>query len=391
MRALLPSPLPNQRIRRWSWLPSSIGCYHEVVIAADSRILIVRLSALGDVVHVLPALDALRSSFPRAHIGWLVERPASSLLANHAHIDRLWVWPRRRIVDALMRKRNPVSAATAAGRFLRDLRRARYDVVLDFHANLRSGLLTRASGAKQRVGFSPTVAKELSHLFTNQHVSPTADKPHKVERALALAAAVGANIEGARARLVVEPAAKDKLAPFLADLHGRRCIGVHGGVSTFGAIKSWPHERFAVVLRAVYDRHGVLSVISWGPGEREGAQKLVEACDGAAALAADTHSLHELAALYEGMDLVMGCDTGPIHLAAALGRPVLALFGPKDPAIYAPWSSRTCRPVATVWEHVGCSPCTRRRCSHVSCMRAITAPRVIAALEAQLSLPKTNL
>lgn len=348
------------------------------------RILIVRLGALGDVVHVLPLLDALRRARPDAWIGWLVEERNASVLADHPQLDRVVVWPRAQL-SALLRRGRPLAALRLALASLRELRAARPELTLDAQCNLRSSLLARLSGAAQRIGFAPPFTKEKAHWWTTERVAVPRGGQLKVERNLALLAPLGIDARGARPRLAIPESARAAARALRASLGAAEVVALHPGVSGFGAIKQWAPERFAGVARQLAAQRGTLCLVTWGPGERALAESVVQASAGAARLAPETRSLLELAALYEACDAVIGGDTGPVHLAAALGVPVVGLYGPKDPAIYAPWDGARGRAAATVWKHVHCSPCTLRRCGNVICMPAIGVDDVTRALARELA------
>jgi len=356
----------------------------EIDPKAASRILIVRLSALGDVVHALPLLDALRRARPDAHIGWLVEEPCASLLADHSQIDRVWVAPRRH-TEKLLRRGRVLAAARPWLDLMRALRAARYEVSVDVQCNFRSSLLARLSGAPRRIGFAPPFTKEQAHRLLTDRVAPPPRPQLKVERNLELLRPFGIDGRGARAQLSIPAAARSTALAFRAALGAAHAVALHPGVSGFGAFKRWSPERYAALARRLHAELGARCVVSWGPGERDLAQSIVRAAGEAAVLAEETRSILELAALFECCDAVVGCDTGPIHLAAALGVPVIGLYGPKDPAIYAPWDGRTGAAATTIWKHVPCSPCTLRRCNNVICMPAIQVDDVLAAVRDTLS------
>jgi lipopolysaccharide heptosyltransferase I len=347
------------------------------------RILIVRLSALGDVVHVLPLLDALRCARPDAHIGWLVEESAASLLEGHPQIDRLWV-ARRREAEALLRRGRLAGAAGHLVHLVRDLRRARYELTIDAQCNLRSALLARASGAPRRIGFAPPYAKEKAHWLATDLVDMSNEKQLKVVRNLELLRPLGIEVRGARAVLPITPGARASAQALFSGLGRRPIVALHPGVSGFGAFKGWAPERFAELAWRLHAEHGAHCLVTWGPGERPLAEQVVRDAKEAASLAPATPSLLELAALYDRCAAVVGGDTGPVHMAAAMGIPVVALYGPKDPAIYAPWDARTGSAARTVWKNVHCSPCGLRRCDDVICMPAIAVEDVTAAVRATL-------
>jgi lipopolysaccharide heptosyltransferase I len=348
------------------------------------RILIVRLSALGDLVHVLPLLDALRRARPDAHIGWLVEQGNASLLAEHPQLDQVIAFPRRQLAS-LLRRGRWIAAARLALAFLRELRAGRYELTIDAQCNLRSSLLARLSGARRRIGFAPPYTKEKAHWLSTDRVRVPIGGQLKVERNLALLGPLGIDGGGARARLAIPESARARARAFRARERGSELIALHPGVSGFGAIKQWAPERFAGVARRLAAERGTRCIVTWGPGERELAERVVEQSQGSAGLAPETGSLLELAALYLACDAVIGGDTGPVHLAAALGVPVVGLYGPKDPAIYAPWDAVRARPATTVWKQVHCSPCRLRRCGNVICMPAIQVEDVTAALARTLA------
>jgi lipopolysaccharide heptosyltransferase I len=346
---------------------------------AARRILIVRLSALGDVVHVLPLLDALRRARPDAHIGWLVEEASSSLLAGHPQIDRLWVAPRR-LSERWLRRGRVGAVAGLWAPLLRELRAARYEVSIDAQCNFRSSLLARLSGAPRRVGFAPPFTKEQAHWLLTDRVSLPPRKQLKVERNLELLRPFGIDPRGARAQLAIPDAARGSARSIRMGLGGTSAVALHPGVSGFGAFKRWAPESYAALARRLYAERGARCVVTWGPGERDLAQGIARDADGAAEVAPETTSILDLAALFEACDAVVGSDTGPVHLAAALGVPVVALYGPKDPAVYAPWDGRTGAAATTVWKRVHCSPCRLRRCDDVICMPAIQVEEVAAAV-----------
>ena len=349
-----------------------------------SRILIVRLSAMGDVVHVLPMLAALRAALPDAQIGWLVEERAASLLDGHPQLDRVWVWPRRRLTE-LLRRGRALAALRVVRDFVRELRAAGYEVTIDAQGNARSASLAWLSGAPRRIGLAHGYAREGAGFLYTDRVAPTRARQLKVVRALELLRPLGIETRGARALLGISERTREWARAQIEALGGRPAVAIHPGVSDFGAIKQWDPVRFGGTADRRARDHGARCIVTWGPGERELAERVVSASDGAARLAPQTASILELAALYEACDLVIGADTGPIHLAAAIGVPVVGLYGPKDPEMYAPWDARTGAASSVVRRQVHCSPCLRRTCPNVICMPAIQIGDVVAAARDSLT------
>ncbi len=323
-------------------------------MSARPRILIVRLSALGDVVHVLPALAALRAAHPRAFIGWAVEDRAASLLEGHPHLDRLHVVPRAAWRKAL--ERDPASVLRGLRRTLRGLRQERYDVTLDFQSNLRSSLLAWASGAPRRIGQPRPYAKEGSRLLSTDRPAAVARDVHKIDRNLALLAPLGVAPAGAPRPVVPEPPAAAALGEAFVARGGPRVI-LHPGVSAFGALKAWREDRFADLARRLVD-DGARVYFAYGGAAEEAVARALAAQAPGAELTPRTSGILELAALLRRADLVVGVDSGPLHLAAAVGAPVLGLYGPKHPGTYGPYWA----PSEVVRSGLECSPCRHRRC-----------------------------
>ena len=351
------------------------------------RILIVRLGAVGDVVHALPALTALRDRLPRAHIAWLVEDKSASLLEGHPYLDERIVLPRSRWSRDSRRLRTLPRAMASVFTTMADLRGRGFDLVIDFQANCRGGLWGWVTGARERVGFAGHTEREANYVFSSRHIRPPSERLHKVEKNLALLRGIG-----------IEPIRTDPVLPVSAEEADRaeRWIGetidddrplaiVHPGVSRFGFYKRWPADGYRQLLVGL-GGEGVRTVVTWGPGEEEDARRLVEAARRAngttppALLGPETRSLLGLVELIRRADLFVGSDSGPLHIASATGTPVVALFGPKDPVRYGPWGG----PSAVVRAGVECSPCTRRSCSDPVCMTTLTPASVLLAARALL-------
>jgi heptosyltransferase-1 len=356
-------------------------------------LLIIRLSALGDAVHVLPALSALRAAFPEAKIGWAVEDKASSLLVRHPQLDRVHVLPRKDWTAGLKQGRL-ITVARGTRGIAAELRREHYEVALDFQSNFRSGLLTYASGAPRRIGQPKPFAKEGSAtLFFTDTPDPVAKSVHKIDRNLQLLTPLGVRPETAP-RGVVGETDCSHLEASLPDA-GRPLVLLHAGVSAFGAIKAWREERFAELGQALAG-DGVKAYFLWG-GEQERVQaERLSRLAPDVEVAPPTGSILELAWFLRQADLFVGVDSGPLHLAAVQGTRVLGLYGPKHPGTYGPYwpGSR----VARSGEH--CSPCRHRKCPRDDvalvqtapfklspCMESLTVARALEEARAILTSP----
>lgn len=305
------------------------------------RILAIRLSAVGDVINTLPAIEALRETYPRSVIGFAVEDRVIDLIRNHPSIDRVHLFRRRRWVDMWFRPGQWGRFLAEFIRFWGEIRAEHYDVVLDLQGNLKGALHGILSGSAVRVGFSRGHSKEGNHLFATHHVRPPGGETiNRVEKFLAMASFIGARVEGAGYRLPEPEDSRERVSEFLA----RNGIGpyavIHPGTSHFGRLKRWMPDRFASLARRLGHEHALPSLITWGPGERELALEVVAAADGFARLAPETRNLLDLAEIIRRASLFVGCDSGPLHLSSAVSTPSVALFGPKDPRTYGPYNPK---------------------------------------------------
>lgn len=344
------------------------------------RILLIRLSAIGDVINTLPALSLLRRARPDAYLAFAVEDRARDLLWGHPFLDGVHVFPRR-AWRGLLRSGDPRHWLHLRGElaaYRRALQEARYDVALDFQGNLKGALHAILSGAPRRVGFARGHDREWSHCFATEHVVPPADRPHRVDKFVSLLGPLG--IEGREREFVLPPTpaeVRGRVHAWLqaAGLDRAAPVLLHPGTSERGAAKRWPAERFAALAARLVAR-GMAVLVTWGPGERALAEEVVmrSGCDGPGPrgrslvrLGPETSSLLELAELIRHAAVFVSSDTGPMHLAAACGTRCVALFGPKDPAVYRPYGE-----AHTVLYH----PNTRRGAG----MLAISVEEVLVGL-----------
>ena len=306
------------------------------------RLLIVRLSAMGDVIHTLPAAQALRDLFPAAMIGWLIEerwaellcapgtprrgpRSAQRPLADWVHTVKLTEWRK-----SLLR----LATLEQITRVWNDVRAAHYDVAVDLQGAMRSSVLARWSGAQVIYGAAEPRETPASLWYTRPVVTRGA---HVIEQNLSI---VGAIVRRPLSVPAVE-FPRDQKAEASVEQHlGQDGVGAFAIVNPgagWGA-KRWPAERYGRVARALADC-GVRMIVNFGPGEEELAHEVEAASEGSAK--ALSCSITELIALTRRARLFIGGDTGPLHLAAALRVPVVAIFGPTDPARNGPYGTRS--------------------------------------------------
>ena len=343
------------------------------------NILIVRLGALGDVVHTIPAVAALRRAYPTARLDWLVE-------------------PRHREMVELVRVLDSVvilEAPTVGGwvRAVRDLRATPYDVALDFQGLMKSAVLARASGASRVIGFSIWHLRERSArpFYSEVELPPPSRQAlprtdqveeHVIHKNLHLLRTLG--IESTTIEFPLR--STESLA--LDDV--RRVLGeTPFALLNPGAAwpnKRWPPDRFGAVAAFLRDVRGLRSLVLWGPGEAPLAHAVVEASNGAALLAPPT-GIRDLLELSRAAPLMISGDTGPLHIAAAAGTPIVALFGPTDPRRNGPFADED----LVVSRYESCRCHYQRRCRNAAwCLADAGVTEVTAAIQQRLSRIATS-
>lgn len=330
------------------------------------KVLLVRLSAIGDVVHTLPAAAALARA--GHEVGWLVEPAARSLVEGSPAVRRVHLAPAARRFSA------GAAWATRA-----ELRAARYDVALELQGLWKSAGWARLSGARRVVGFARAFRREpASALLLHERRELPAGLSHVIDKNLALVEALGVAAVGTRAfPLPSLEAAAARVARELAAL----ALGPFALLDPGGGwpSKLWPAGSFGQLARRLAAL-GLASLVAWGPGEESLAGQVVAASGGAAHRCFPT-TLLELAALSRLARVTVAADTGPLHLACAVGAPVVALFGPTDPARNGPFASDD----VVVRRVPACAPCHRRACPvHADVMAGLPVDEVAEAVAERL-------
>ena len=334
------------------------------------RILIVKLSSIGDVVHALPAAAFLKRAMPEAHISWVVERRASAILKDSPVIDRLIE------IDTRAWRRQMLDGRTVldARARLEDIRQARepgngskIEVAIDLQGLIKSGLVARASGASRRIGFdSAGLREKASRIFLTEEVD-TSHLDHVIEKNLALArAALGMNDVAGDSTPYEFPLAlgpEDEL--FAESEAGARenrfaILNPGGGWTT----KLWPAERYGQLADLLLEQHGLPSIVTYGPGEEALADQ-VAASSRAKAARPLASTLKQFVALARRASLFVGGDTGPLHLAAASATPIVGIYGPTSAERNGPFDKRDIAVGLNLWCR---SNCHRRTCWHWECM-----------------------
>jgi len=362
------------------------------------NILIVKLSAIGDVIHTLPSLAALRRLWPEADITWVVEEAAADILSNHPDLNRVIVSGRKRWFRE-MRGGMIAGPLREMRAFFNELRLRKYDLVIDFHGLFKSALIVLLSGGKRKLGYDSL--QEGSGLFYTEKIPEDMGK-HAVERYLDFVRYLAP--EGNRNRLIgtaefrIAIGEKEKESvrrllfektdqPTLSSPAGRddaampqreRPSFIAVNPVAFWETKLWEDEKFAILGDLIRRELGIAVVLTGSDAmPLEKIRKLMKTR--ALNLGGRT-TLRELAALYREATIVITTDSGPMHLAAAVGTPVVALFGPTDPARTGPYGLGH-RVIRTA---IPCSPCFRKQCPRPRCMTEISVEEVFEAVRGKL-------
>jgi heptosyltransferase I len=326
----------------------------------EPRILLVRLGSLGDIIHALPAAAALRDAFPSARIDWAVEPKWARLLEGNPDINE---------VISLDRK----SAGGIVSTVLK-LRAAEYTCAVDFQALYKSALLAFASGAPRRIGFTSSYAREgFAAAFYTDRLNPRG--PHKVDHNLTLAECAGASAKAKpRFPLAIRAEDEEKTSRELAAHRVADFFVLNPGGGWVS--KCWLAERYGELHRRLFERYGWRGVVSFGPGEENLAGEVVSAAGNNPPVAISL-GLGSLMALLRRARFVVSADTGPLHMASALGVPVVGLFGPTDPSRNGPYSRED-----VVVRNARVSETTYRRgASYSAAMLSITVEQVVEAVQ----------
>jgi heptosyltransferase-1 len=330
-----------------------------------NRILIVKLGALGDVVHAIPVAAALRRAFPSARIDWLVSPKHREILDLVPVIDRRLVMNDARMLGAIS-----------------ELRGNAYDVAIDLQGLIKSAALARASGAARVIGFTSRYARErLARWFYTEAYDPGGggmyhiDERHVIYTNLGVLETLG--IAAGAPEFPIDRVDSSVAAEVATRTGGRYAILNPGAA---WPNKRWMPARFAAVASELRARHALPSVVAWGPGEESMAEEVVRQSSGAAMMSPRT-AIADLVALARGASLYLSGDTGPAHIAAAVGTPLVGIYGPTRASRNGPWSTVD----VTVSRSDVCECHHLRQCRRQTmCLEDIQIGEVVAAVERRL-------
>jgi len=334
---------------------------------APRSIVIVKLSAIGDVLHAVPAAVALKKAFPTTRIGWAVEGRAADVLAGHPAVDHLFRLPRRWL-----------KSPRAVWSLRRQLQSFAADVTFDMQGLFKSMVATALTGARTRIGYAKPESREQAWIATTHAIRPT--RPHVIERHCELLAPLGVEVRTIEFDMPRWPVSRSRVQDWFRELRFDSApVMLNPGAGW--ASKLWPTERFAAVARDLRHRHGARSLVVWGGvDERVAAERIVADAGDAAVLAPPT-TLQDLGEACRLARLFISSDTGPLHLAAAVGTPCVGLFGPVPAERNGPYGSQH----VSVEPSADLRPTWDNRKTDGQSMLGIEVADVVAAAEQQLS------
>lgn len=341
------------------------------------NILIVKTSAIGDVTHTLPALHALRKHYPDAHVTWLVEEAAADIVIGHPALDRVLISKRKKWINDLKGAKRWAALKEVYG-FIKQLRDTQYDLLLDFQGLLKSGLLIGLTRAKRKVGFGKGMDHaEHSYLFLNERVPAVDMNHHAVLRELMLLKAIGIDCD----EVVFDFPIQEGLFLEVENLlqrnnveRGKPLVAINPCATW--ETKLWDNDKFAEVADALLKK-GISVVFTGSKADRSEIENIFASMQTKAVNLAGKTSLKILAALYQKADVVISTDTGPMHVAAAVNTPVVALFGPTAPWRTGPYGEQH----DVMRMGLDCSPCLKKKCDlgTIACMKDLSVDQVVDA------------
>lgn len=331
------------------------------------KVCLIKPSSLGDVVHALPVLSALRSHWLDAQFSWVIHRGLRGLVEGHPALERVILFDRGRL-------RPRPGALPAIGALFGELRRPGFDLTIDLQGLLRSGLMAAATRAKVRAGFAES--REGSGRFYTHRIAANPDRPHAVDRLLEVARAFGARVESPRFEVPVGSEDQAWAAERLAAVP-RPVLAVNLGARWL--TKRWAPASFAAVARRAASSHGAGIVVLGAPEDRPLVQEFQKALGLPCLDLCGATSLKQLAAVSGRADLFLSNDTGPLHLAAAMGTRVVGVYTCTRPEWTGPYGDRA----VVVTTRVPCAGSCVKTCNHFSCLNELSVERVSTAVESQ--------
>lgn len=336
------------------------------------KILVIKLRAIGDVVMSTIVIENLRRTFPQAQLSFLTEAPCKDVVLGNPNLHHVLVLDRKAKAQI-----GALARLQADWKFLQAVRHQQFDLVFDFFGNPRSALITWLSGAPWRVGYDYRIRQWAYNVV----VPSRANELHEAEWHLDALRHLGIATESRHLMVTVDTVHRGFAKSFWrnAGLTSRPVVALN--FSGGWPAKRWPIDRFAALATTLIEKYNVNILIIWGPGEQAEALRLAETCRHTVTLIPKTN-LKELAAILEKVQLLISTDSGPMHIAAAMGVPCVAIFGPTNYRLQGPYGAGH---EIVVKQGLDCLGCNRLDCDHTSCMQLLTVEDVMAAVERTLS------
>ena len=344
----------------------------------QKKILIVRLGAIGDVVRTLPSLHLLRRRFPEARIAWAVEEKAAEILEGHPGLDEMILVPRKKWSFLLKNPFTIPKALAEIGKFLQSIREKKFDTVLDFHSSIKSGIISLATGADERIGYTARHSREMNFLFNNVRIPLRQKRISRMERNLTLLKHFGIEPDEIKADIAISGDDRNYIDDHLKRerLDDKKKAIIFPGASRRQTYKKWGAKNYAALAEMLISKTDFYAILAWGPGELEECKEIASMVNSKVHISPGT-TLKQLAELIRRCDLFIGGDTGAMHISCAMGTPCLVVYGPTDPVINSPWGKK----YRIVYDEADCSPCRKRRCRKGKCFENLTPERVYAEVE----------
>ncbi|MGA1839390.1 MAG: glycosyltransferase family 9 protein [bacterium] len=347
------------------------------------RILIIKLSSLGDIIHCLPCLNAIKTGFHDVRIDWLVEEQNAGILEGHPHIDNLIILNRKSWMKKPWHIKKICSEIMA---FMKELRSREYDIIIDFQGLFRSGLMVGLSKGNRKVGFNRV--REMAHLFYNEKVCLSTMDQHAVTRYLEIPYYLGVKKHIPQFFLPVSEKDSDYVNKLLEDINNKAIKNNKIIVINPNArwpSKIWPWDRYRELIKELCFRNYEVILIG-SAGEKARMDLTFGGLGDRVHNFAGKTTIKSLAALLKKVDCMITNDSGPMHLAVAVGLPVIALFGPSNPLRTGPFGwQKGNQKDRVLSSQLHCAPCYKRKCIDMSCMLEISVAQLLNELEGLLS------
>jgi lipopolysaccharide heptosyltransferase I len=350
----------------------------------SQKILILRLSAVGDVIRTLPAVKSLKEHFPSSSITWIVEEPSQAFLESQPEVDEVILFPRKRWSKGMKSFKEIWRTLKEMREFIIDLRKGRFDVVLDFHGILKSGFLSFLSGSPKRIGYDRRSTKEGNFLFSNVKVKLPKERISRFQKNLILLQGMGLEVRELKYLLYIPPEDRKYVELFFNDSSTsfkRPLIAIHPGTSSKATFKRWMPDQYAQLSNRLVRELNATVLFTWGAEELEWVEGIRKEMKEPSLLGPRTESLARLGEVYRHCDLYIGGDTGPMHIGSLMGIPTVVIYGPTNPIENEPFGNHI-----KVRKEVGCNPCRNRSCKELKCLKAIQVDDVFKATKEILGI-----